>query len=58
MLDGTHSIYFFCELEENARKEDPEALIRTHSSVGATHAWVEAFLGDVGWVAFDPTTAV
>ena len=22
---------------------------------GATHAWVEAFLPDLGWIAFDPT---
>jgi transglutaminase-like putative cysteine protease len=28
---------------------------KDRSSAGATHAWVEAFLGDVGWVAFDPT---
>ncbi|GAC1367027.1 MAG: hypothetical protein NVSMB44_32100 [Ktedonobacteraceae bacterium] len=25
------------------------------SSVGATHAWVEALLPNVGWVGFDPT---
>jgi transglutaminase-like putative cysteine protease len=25
------------------------------SPSGATHAWVEAYLGDVGWVEFDPT---
>jgi transglutaminase-like putative cysteine protease len=32
-----------------------EADSKDRSSTGATHAWVEAFLGDVGWVAFDPT---
>ena len=25
------------------------------SSVGATHAWLEALLPDIGWVGFDPT---
>lgn len=25
------------------------------SPAGATHAWVEAYLGDQGWVGFDPT---
>jgi len=28
---------------------------RVRSSDGATHAWVEALLPDVGWVGFDPT---
>jgi transglutaminase-like putative cysteine protease len=32
-----------------------DAKSKDRSSAGATHAWVEAFLGDVGWVAFDPT---
>jgi len=32
-----------------------EAESKDRSSTGATHAWVEAFLGDVGWVDFDPT---
>lgn len=32
-----------------------DAKSKGRSSAGATHAWVEAFLGDVGWVAFDPT---
>jgi transglutaminase-like putative cysteine protease len=25
------------------------------SPAGATHAWVEAYLGELGWMAFDPT---
>src|SRR5260221_9751143 len=28
------------------------------SSDGATHAWVEALLPDLGWVGFDPTNTL
>ena len=28
---------------------------RTRSTAGASHAWVEALLPDLGWVGFDPT---
>jgi transglutaminase-like putative cysteine protease len=28
---------------------------KDRSPAGATHAWVEAYLGDLGWLAFDPT---
>lgn len=28
---------------------------RDRSPAGATHAWVEAYLGETGWVEFDPT---
>ena len=28
---------------------------RDRSDVGATHAWIETWLPDVGWIGFDPT---
>ena len=31
---------------------------RDRSREGATHAWVEAWLPDLGWVGFDPTNAL
>ena len=29
--------------------------VKTRSAEGATHAWVEAYLPDIGWTGFDPT---
>ncbi|HTS50438.1 MAG TPA: transglutaminase family protein [Bryobacteraceae bacterium] len=31
---------------------------KTRSTEGATHAWIEAFLPELGWVGFDPTNDV
>ena len=31
---------------------------RDRSAEGATHAWVEAFLPQIGWVGFDPTNSL
>jgi transglutaminase-like putative cysteine protease len=35
--------------------QNPEARSARRSSDGATHAWVEAWLPDLGWIGFDPT---
>jgi transglutaminase-like putative cysteine protease len=32
-----------------------EDKVKDRSPAGATHAWVEAYLGELGWVPFDPT---
>jgi transglutaminase-like putative cysteine protease len=32
-----------------------EDKVKDRSPAGATHAWVEAYLGEMGWVAFVPT---
>jgi transglutaminase-like putative cysteine protease len=29
--------------------------VKTRSAEGATHAWVEAYLPEIGWTGFDPT---
>ena len=32
-----------------------KAGVRTRSTEGATHSWVEAYLPSLGWIGFDPT---
>ena len=29
-----------------------------HVGGGSTHAWVQAYLPDAGWIEFDPTNAI
>lgn len=33
----------------------PRTKLEERSALGATHAWLEAWLPDLGWVGFDPT---
>jgi transglutaminase-like putative cysteine protease len=36
----------------------PDAAVPDRSAAGATHAWIEAWLPELGWVGFDPTNNV
>jgi transglutaminase-like putative cysteine protease len=36
----------------------PEDLEVRHVGGGSTHAWVQAYLPDAGWIEFDPTNAI
>src|SRR4029079_12498799 len=37
---------------------DPPAEGGSLQGVGATHAWAEVYLPDVGWIEFDPTNGL
>jgi transglutaminase-like putative cysteine protease len=53
MISIVRNLRIPCRYVSGYLHRDPEHADR--SDEGATHAWVEALLPDIGWVGFDPT---